>query len=57
MVQANANKLSGAAVRAAMNVYTANRWRIYILTATPAVKRRCELQVDLPDVKQVGNYG
>jgi hypothetical protein len=57
MVQrANANKLSGAAVRAAMNVYTANLQfgESYILTASPAVKKALIAKYDgLPDVKQV----
>jgi hypothetical protein len=54
--RAAASKLSGAAVRAAMNVYTANLQfgESYILTASPSVKKELIRKYDgLPDVKQV----
>lgn len=54
--RAVANKLSGAAVRAAMNVYTANLQfgESYTLTASPSVKKELIRKYDgLPDVKQV----
>jgi hypothetical protein len=54
--RAENRKLSGAAVRAAMNVYTANLQfgESYILTASPSVKKELIRKYDgLPDVKQV----
>jgi hypothetical protein len=54
--RANANMLSGAGVRAAMNLYTAKLQfgESYILTASPSVKKALIAKYDgLPDVKQV----
>jgi hypothetical protein len=51
-----ANKMSGAVVRAAMNLYTANLQfgESYVLTASPAVKKALVAKYDgLPAVKQV----